>query len=280
MAFTYTQILTCPFCGLQLSAVGNTLACANAHSFDIAREGYVNLLRKKQSGDTKEMLAARRQFLEQGYYQPLSDLLNELVYTHLSTPSPTVLDAGCGEGYYLGNLQRFLASKQSAIQGEYVGIDISREAIRLAARRYRECCFAVANLKERFVLADNALDIVLNVFAPHNVEEFARIMKPGGLLMLVIPGSAHLFQLRQRLHLLDIEEQKLQRVLEQFAQSFKLLTTSSLRYTLQLDNKAITQLVMMTPNFWHLSSEICQTMADMYELQTEAEFICVLWRYE
>jgi 23S rRNA (guanine745-N1)-methyltransferase len=278
MALTHTHILICPFCGLPLSLNGTTLSCANAHTFDIAREGYVNLLRKKQFGDTKEMLVARRQFLEQGYYQPLSDLLNDLIYSHLSNPTPTVLDAGCGEGYYLGHLQRFLADKQPAVQGEYIGVDISKEAIRLAARRYRACCFVVANLKEQFVFADNTLDIVLNIFAPHNVAEFARIMVQGGLLILVIPGPAHLFQLRQELHLLNIEEQKLQRVQEQFARSFKLLTTSSLHYTLHLDNTALTRLVMMTPNFWHLSSEIHKSMVHIHELRTEIEFVCILVR--
>jgi 23S rRNA (guanine745-N1)-methyltransferase len=275
-----THLLTCPFCSLPLSVVGNTFTCAKAHSFDIAREGYVNLLRKKLPGDTKEMLVARRQFLEQGYYQPLSDQLNELIYAHLPTSAPKVLDAGCGEGYYLGRLQHFLAQKQPAIQGEYVGIDISKDAIRLAARCYHECSFVVANLKERFVFADGTLDILLNIFAPHNVEEFARVMAPGGLLMLVIPGPTHLLQLRQQFHLLNIEEQKQQRVMEQFAPSFKLLTTSTLHYTLHLDNKAFSQLVMMTPNFWHLSAEIRQAMLGIEELQTEVEFICMVWLHE
>jgi 23S rRNA (guanine745-N1)-methyltransferase len=105
-------------------------------------------------------------------------------------------------------------------------------------------------------------------------------MAPGGLLVLVIPGDAHLLQLRQEFHLLNIEEQKQQRVMEQFARLFKLLTTATLHYTLHLDKTAISQLVMMTPNFWHLSSEIRQAMASIDELQTEVEFICMLWQLE
>jgi 23S rRNA (guanine745-N1)-methyltransferase len=314
-----THLLTCPFCQLPLSESGNIFVCANNHTFDIAREGYVNLLRKKQLGDTKEMLVARRQFLEQGYYQPLSDQLNELIYAYLSSSAPRVLDAGCGEGYYLGCLQRFLVQKQPAMQeiylspnnsagtdlscpplrtpghstdtinrylrqhlengslrSSFIGVDTSKEAIKLAARRYHECCFVVANLKERLMFADGTLDILLNIFAPHNVEEFARVMVPGGLLVLVIPGPAHLLQLRRQLHLLNIEEQKQQHVMKQFAHSFKLLTTTTLRYTLHLDHTALTQLVMMTPNFWHLSSEIRQAMVSIDELQTEVEFVCML----
>ena len=171
-------------------------------------------------------------------------------------------------------------SLRSSFGSSFVGIDISKEAIRLAAKRYHECSFVVANLKERFVFADGTLDILLNIFAPHNVEEFARVMTSGGLLMLVIPGPTHLLQVRQEFHLLNIEEQKQQRVIEQFAPSFKLLTTSTLHYTLHLENTALNQLVMMTPNSWHLSSEVRQAMLAIDELQTEVEFICMVWLHE
>jgi SAM-dependent methyltransferase len=271
-----THLLICPFCHLSLSMAGNAIVCANGHTFDIAREGYINLLRKKQSGDTREMLVARRQFLEQGYYQPLAEQLNELISIYLPCSAPRILDAGCGEGYYLGYLQRFLMQRQD-IQGTYLGVDIAKEAIKLAARRYHDCGFVVANLKEHLVFADSTLDVLLNIFAPHNVEEFARVLVPQGLLMLVIPGPAHLQQLRQKIHLIDIEEQKQRHVTAQFERAFKLLTTTTLHYTLRIDSAALTQLVMMTPNFWHLSSERRQELMRIDSLQTEVEFICLLW---
>src|SRR5258708_31322560 len=107
-----TNLLTCPVCQQHVTKVGNMLKCANSHTFDIAKEGYVNLQLKKLPGDTKEMLVARRDFLERGYYTPLSNNINEMIYHYLCTeeqvgeslPHINVLDAGCGEGYYLGRL--------------------------------------------------------------------------------------------------------------------------------------------------------------------------------
>ncbi len=277
-----THLLSCPVCGSPLSQSGNTLACIHAHTFDIAREGYVNLLRKKLPGDTKEMLLARRQFLEQGYYQPLSTLLNEQVYAHLVERQKkacfAVLDAGCGEGYYLGHLQRYLTDKLPGAQAACIGVDISKEGIRLAARRYQACSFVVANLNERLTFADASLDVLLNIFAPRNAEEFARVLAPGGLLIVVIPGPTHLLQLRQQLHLLNIEEQKQQRVQEQFSDLFALQITLPLHYSLQLHGPEIAQAVMMTPNYWHLSSEMRQSIAHTPTIQTDVDMLCLLWR--
>ncbi|HEV2654944.1 MAG TPA: methyltransferase domain-containing protein [Ktedonobacteraceae bacterium] len=272
----YSSLLTCPICTTQLAQSNNTLICANAHTFDIAREGYINLLRKQLPGDTKEMLVARRSFLERGSYQPLSDTLNQLANTHLAgSTSPTnILDAGCGEGYYLVRLQQALADRSL----QCVGCDISKEAIRLAARRYKQACFVVANLNERLVLADSALYMILNIFAPRNPAEFARVLVPGGLLLIAIPAPEHLAQLRSALHLLSIEEHKQEKISEQFAADFDFVTASDLSYTLHLKHAEIVQAVMMTPNYWHLSAEQRATMEDMESLETTVAFTCLLFK--
>ena len=125
--------VTCPICEGPLERVGSALKCPRGHSFDVAREGYVNLLTEKPRGDTREMARARRTFLEQGWYAPLSDGLNVLAAQCLATASaPVVLDAGCGEGYYLGRLAEALAPAQHIS----VGLDISKDTVRMAARRY------------------------------------------------------------------------------------------------------------------------------------------------
>ncbi len=272
----YSYLLTCPICTTQLAQTNNTLICANAHTFDIAREGYVNLLRKPLPGDTKEMLAARRSFLERGSYQPLSDTLNQLASTYLAaSTSPTcILDAGCGEGYYLGRLQQFLTNRPL----QCVGLDISKEAIRLAARRYKQACFVVANLKEQLVLANSALHMILNIFAPRNPAEFARVLVPGGLLLVAIPAPEHLLQLRSALHLLNIEEHKQEKIREQFAAHFDFVTASDLSYTLHLSYAEIVQAVMMTPNYWHLSAEQRATMKGMESVETTVAFTCLVFR--
>jgi 23S rRNA (guanine745-N1)-methyltransferase len=272
----YSHLLTCPICYLPLAQSNNTLICSNAHTFDIAREGYVNLLRKPLPGDTKEMLTARRSFLDRGFYEPLSDRINQMASQYLATSaSPiTILDAGCGEGYYLGRLQQFLADHSL----QCVGLDISKEAIRLAARRYKQACFVVANLKERLVLADSALHLILNIFAPRNPAEFARVLVSGSLLLVVIPASEHLLQLRSSLHLLNIEEHKQEKIREQFAADFDFVTSSDLNYVLHLKHDEIMQVVMMTPNYWHLSAEQRAAIENTESVETEVAFTSLLFR--
>jgi 23S rRNA (guanine745-N1)-methyltransferase len=271
------SLLACPLCHKELRQVDAALTCANKHSFDIAREGYVNLLVQKRSGDAKEMLRARRNFLERGWYQPLSDAVNELVRVHLpGMLEPLhILDAGCGEGYYLDRLQRALAPQHD---GCYIGIDVSKDAIRMAAKRYRQSLFVVADVKQQLVLADQAIHAILNIFAPRNPTEFARVAVAGGILLVVIPNPEHLLRLRTALGLLGMEEQKQQHVKEQFAGQFEFAESSTIAYSMHLNKEEIEEVVMMTPNYWHLSDEIREAMRKMEEIETEAGFTVMVFR--
>ncbi len=272
------NLLACPVCEASLEQTDNSLQCSNHHSFDISSEGYVNLLRKKLPGDAKEMLTARREFLAQGHYQPLSNLINNLVSTHIpvSASPPTILDAGCGEGYYIGHLQQSLLAHN--YQAQYIGLDISKDAVRMAARRYKQVCFVVANIKERLVFVDAAIQVILNIFAPRNPSEFARVLAPNALLLVIIPGSDHLQQLRSTLHLLNIEEDKEQKVIAQFTPFFDFVTSSPLSYTLQFGHKDILQTVMMTPNYWHLTQEVRERIEQVETLETTMSFNGLVFR--
>jgi 23S rRNA (guanine745-N1)-methyltransferase len=157
-------------------------------------------------------------------------------------------------------------------------MDIAKEAVRMAAKRYKDAFFVVANLKERLALVDDAINVLLNIFAPRNVAEFARVSAPKGLLLVVIPGPTHLQQLRSALHLLSIEENKRQHVVEQFGDQFELVDSSSIAYELHLYSDEIAQAVMMTPNYWHLSDETRKAMAEMAEIRTDVEFVCLVFR--
>ena len=148
----------------------------------------------------------------------------------------------------------------------------------MAARRYRDTLFLVANLKERLPLRDAAFHALLNIFAPRNPVEFARVLAPGGLLLIVIPGPEHLRQLRETLHLLNIEEDKQQHVRAQFSPPFEPVTTRHVTYELHLHKEELLQAVLMTPNYWHLTEETRRTLADMIELRTTVEFVCLLFR--
>ena len=282
--------LLCPICGQPLapSQGGNALACPRRHSFDVAREQYVNLLLKKASADTKEMVQARRQFLADGHYARLASQINKLVsrylsetvlppradtaHAHSDQPCIAMLDAGCGEGYYLGQLQHYLCMQQPGLSCCYVGIDSSKEAIRMAARHYKDICFLVASIKEPLPIASDSMQVLLNIFAPRNAAEFARVLPPGGLLLVVIPGPTHLQPLRERLSLLNIEEDKRQHVIQQFAPYFHLRDTFSLTYRLPLDRQAIAHLVRMTPDYWHLSEQRRQAIEEIEDVQTEIAF--------
>ena len=281
----HLHILICPLCQTHFVQIGNAITCEHHHTFDIAKEGYINLLTYKlppSMGDTKEMLLARRAFLERGHYQSLITTITTLLYDYLKTevdlPYLSMLDAGCGEGYYLGRIQHALEQQLPDAHIEYLGIDIAKEATRMAAKRYKNIHFLVANLKERFVFASDSLHILLNIFAPRNVEEFARVLTLGGIALVVIPAPQHLRQLREALGLLNIEEHKQEHVLEQFAPYLTYIGTASVNSTLRLNKEEILQTVMMTPNYRHLSTEVKHKMSTMEGLETEITFTCLLFR--
>jgi SAM-dependent methyltransferase len=274
------HLLACPICRATFAQQNGTLRCPYKHTFDIAREGYVNLLRRQQPGDNAEMLLARRRFLDKGYYLDLVHTLNTLLLAALRGMElervARILDAGCGEGYYLGQVYHYFHARQRLV--ECVGLDISKRAVRMAARRYRDVSFVVANSKERLVFVDNAFDIVLNIFAPRNAPEFARVLSPGGALLVVIPGAGHLRQVREWFHLLQIEEHKQQHIIEQFAPYFTLQSVTPVCYTRDLTREALEWAVTMTPNFWHLSDEKRHELATSNGMAADIEFLCLLMR--
>jgi SAM-dependent methyltransferase len=267
--------LLCPFCQESLEQREGVLVCSRSHTFDLAREGYVYLLRKKGTGDTREMLAARRAFLARGYYRPIAELINSAVTDpleqagHSQQADPVmILDAGCGEGYYLGQLQEHLRAHQ--FSAACVGLDSSKEAVRLAARSSADTFGVVASLNERLPFKDGSFQVILNVFAPHNPLEFARVIAPGGLLLVVFPAPSHLQELRSALHLLNIEEHKEQHIIAQLTAqgAFHLERRVAVTAVLHLQGPEITQLVMMTPNYWHLDASTLQAMSGIERMTT------------
>jgi 23S rRNA (guanine745-N1)-methyltransferase len=157
-------------------------------------------------------------------------------------------------------------------------VDISRDAVRMAAKRYPALDFVVANLKEPLVVQDRALHLLLNIFAPRNPAEFARVLVSGGWLLVVIPAPEHLRELRETLQLLQIEEQKLQHVITQFQSDFSLVQTVEVQHSLRLHGEEIEQAVMMTPNYWHMAEEKRQALQALLEIETQAAFTCLLFQ--
>jgi 23S rRNA (guanine745-N1)-methyltransferase len=180
----------CPHCALPLTESEKVVACANGHVFDRAREGYVNLLVGGRlaggpSGDDEAMVRARRTVFDAGMYEPVIDAVASVV---AGSGARSVLDAGCGEGTYL-------ARAASAARADGWGIDISKAACRLAARRHSGLHIAVAS-SYQLPFADESFEALINVFSPRSFSEMMRVLAPGGVAVVATPGAGHLAQLK------------------------------------------------------------------------------------
>lgn len=254
--------LICPICRAALAAAERTLRCPSGHSFDLARAGYVNLLTGKPSrfpGDSKLMLAARRRFLEGGHYAALATAVAHTTLSHLddyANGAPHILDAGCGEGYYIGQLAAALGEQRPGRTHCFTGVDLSKEAARMAARRYPFAQFAVADTWRLVPVETGATAVVLNLFAPRNPAEFARVLAPGGLLLVVIPRPGHLQSVRDRFGLLSIETDKREQVIGQMQADFALAKAETLDVALRLNATAVVDLIQMTPSARHVGETV------------------------
>ena len=274
-------MLICPLCKEEMIRVGSAFRCGRGHSYDIARGGYVNLLLANQKaslspGDTREMAASRRAFLDKGYYEPLSDRIISLVGKEVrgeGTAGPAILDAGCGEGYYLHRLMEALPCEAKGY-----GLDISKEAIRLAAKD-KKASLLVASIHQALPFAPSSLDIVLNVFAPRNPSEFARVLRPGGIAVVVVPAEGHLATLHGTLGLPHIDGDKERRAAEDFQGAMVPSHSETLRYRRLLPPSDVLHLIQMTPTFWHLSDEARAGLQTLPSLDIEFAFILIVLRH-
>lgn len=266
------MIWRCPLCKEPLELDRQSWRCANGHSFDRAKEGYVNLLpvnqkRSREPGDSAEMLNARRRFLEAGHYAPLADAIGALLQSHTAAPS-CALDVGCGEGWYVRRL---------AAQGwpaEHIfGVDIAKAGVRLAAKKQPLAQFAVAS-SYQLPVADHSVDAILRVFAPGPTEELRRVLKPGGILVDVSPGPEHLWSLKSRLY-----ENPQQHAAPEKLQGLE--PVSEMRCDFSLDittNEHVRDFLAMTPFAWKGRAEARAALEQQETLVLEADFLLRVYR--
>jgi 23S rRNA (guanine745-N1)-methyltransferase len=238
----------CPHCELLLAESPTAFACAGGHSFDRAREGYVNLLVGGRlpggpSGDDDAMVRARRAVFDAGLYDPIIDAVAHTVAQHVGgVRAPAVLDSGCGEGTYL-------ARATAAAGADGWGIDISKVACRLAVRRAPGLHVAVAS-SHRLPFADGVFDVVTSVFAPRDFPEMLRVLRPGGVAVVVTPGPEHL----SRLKALVYDTPRLHRDDEPTPVPAE--SVHHVRFTVPLAEPALRRhLLEMTPYWWSASAE-------------------------
>lgn len=247
------SILICPVCGEKLNSAEKNLICPKHHSFDRAREGYVNLLLGSKSGDkrgdSKASAAARHKFLSKGYYSCLKNEIHKRM-------SGTVLDICCGEGYY------------DEYSGMLYGFDISKEMVRLAAKRNKTAEYFVANLS-RIPVETESIDTTIHLFAPFNDKEFSRILKPGGRLYSVIPAEDHLFEMKKIIY--DKPYKNDEKAPE--TQKLKLVSKTKITDTVEIGNDDLKTLFSMTPYFYRTSEENKSRLNHIASLDLTVSFI-------
>jgi len=238
----------CPVCGGSFSRAEKSLRCPAGHCFDIAKQGYVNLLlgsrsSAKRHGDDRMMVEARRAFLEKGYYRPILDGVIKAADQYLHDGAD-ILDVGCGEGWYTEGLVDYAAAKGYRLS--VCGVDISRDALKLAARRRGNLSLAVASAA-RLPLADGSCDILLNLFSPLEAAEYRRVLRPGGVLIRALPLERHLWSLKAAVYDTPYENPAAEETVEGFkhVSSLDVVTTAAIDSSEDIQN-----LFKMTPYYY------------------------------
>lgn len=229
-------MLRCPMCYAGFTRIGGSLRCAAGHTFDIARQGYVNLL-GRSSGDTAAMVADRAAFLAAGHYAPLASLVAEWA---AGCADGLVVDAGAGTGYYLDAVLQRRSSYGLAL-------DASAVALRRAARVNPRVAAVVWDVWRPWPVAEHAAGVVVNVFAPRNGAEFHRVLRPDGTLIVVTPADDHLAELSG---LLAVDPHKQERLASTLS-SFELVRRESLRYPMVLVEDDVRRVLGMGPTAFH-----------------------------
>ena len=263
MSNWWSEVLRCPICGASTEQVENSLFCVGArrHCFDFASAGYVNLaLSRAAGGDDATLIASRISFLSGDFYRPIADKTLALLERY--APGGTVLDAGCGEGYYSCHMARNGA--------RVIGLDLSKNGVKHAAKQAKKealpSLFGVAGIFE-LPIADASLDAVVSLFAPVAEEEFLRVLKPGGVLIVAGAGPRHLFSLKQVLYDTPYEND----ARADLPQKMSLLESECLRFDMSLNARSLQDLFSMTPYFYRTSLEGKQRLAALEALEVNAE---------
>ena len=265
----------CPKCMRPL-AVGErgVAACGGGHTFDRARDGYYNLLLSNTGGthgDNREMLEARRRFLDTGAYLPLANKVAELVLADFPEGG-ALLDIGCGEGYYTSIVSAKL--REAGKCPDVHGFDISKDGVRLTAKRDKSFSLAVASAY-KMPIADESFDVAMNVFSPLALEETVRILRHGGRFIMAIPDVNHLFGLKSALYATPYKNKPESPELE----GLDLIATERVHYTLKLRSaEEINALFMMTPYAYRTPPESRARLLSMLSLETEVEFVVFVYQ--
>ena len=263
--------LCCPVCGEPLQKAERSYRCPSNHSFDIARQGYVNLLTvdKKHSlhpGDTREQVLSRREFLEGGFYAPIANALIETA-CELGASGP-ILDVGCGEGYYCTRLA-------DALSCELTGLDISKEAVRCAAAKYKGhhwLCATAAHIP----VADHSAGLLTSLFAITLPEEFKRVLREDGYYFQVLAAQDHLLGLKQIIYP-ELKFKEKDSVPD--LSGFTLVKSLPIRFTFTVEGAQVQNLLSMTPHVYRISKQGAEALRNTFRLTDTASCVLNVYRH-
>ena len=262
--------IVCPVCGKKLIKTDRSYRCEDSHSFDCAKEGYVNLLAGnhkagEKTGDNKDMALSRKSFLEKGYFSPLSDEIIRLIRLH-KKENPTVCDICCGEGWYSDRILK-------EIPCNMLCFDLSKEMVRLAAKRKNGACCFVANLA-RIPLADSSVDVAFHLFAPFHEKEFRRIIKDDGIIITAVAGENHLFEIKEILYDTPYKNDEMPPETTELILNEKIKVTAMVHLSSAED---IDALFRMTPYYYRTSERDKQKLLGYGELDVTVDFAIFIY---
>ncbi|HFU0980571.1 TPA: putative RNA methyltransferase [Streptococcus pneumoniae] len=266
--FASATAFACPICQENLTLLETNFKCCNRHSFDLAKFGYVNLAPQiKQSANyNKENFQNRQQILEAGFYQAILDAVSDLLASSKTTT--TILDIGCGEGFYSRKLQ------ESHSEKTFYAFDISKDSVQIAAKSEPNWAvnWFVGDLA-RLPIKDANMDILLDIFSPANYGEFRRVLSKDGILIKVIPTENHLKEIRQRIQdQLTNKEYSNQDIKEHFQEHFTILSSQTASLTKTITAKQLQALLSMTPLLFHVDQSKID-WSQLTEITIEAEIL-------
>ncbi len=264
------QVLMCPVCRDSLTLNARTWRCPQGHSFDLAKQGYVNLhvvqhKHSKHPGDTPEAVDARRAFLSAGFYAPLRQAVEQLLERY---QPKTLLDIGCGEGYYTSAMQAYVE--------QCVGVDIAKSAVQRAAKLNQAVTWVVGTGAVLPAL-DQSIDLCSSLFSPIPQPEILRILKDDGLCLIVTPAPRHLYDLREALFE-QVNVHEPEKFVAQMSENFELIESSIVDAELDLQQQDIINLLAMTPYAYKAKPEKRQALEQRDHLQVTASFQLYLFK--
>jgi len=270
--------LACPIDAEPLTTESQQLVCKNGHAFDVARQGYINLLpvqhkRSKEPGDSKEMIVARTKFLNSGFYAAVANKLIDIVHAQSgSSMEINVMDAGCGEGYYLDRLADYYEKNEKKCSPSFIGLDISKHAIVAASRRNKQITWVVGTNRQPPICVAS-VDIILCVFGFHSFEGFNQILKVGGKVILIEPGPEHLKELRDIIYS-DVKKINDSTKSMDNISDFTLYHRESLQFkTGKIEQQHIGNLLLMTPHLFRASKEGKEAANQLQQLDLSVDMV-------